>query len=69
MTGRDTVRTQVTFDAADRVHLDIHVESSRKADEAARLTRLGAELIATHDDRGPLTYVMRDPEGNEFCLH
>jgi hypothetical protein len=19
--------------------------------------------------RGPLTYVMRDPEGNEFCLH
>jgi hypothetical protein len=23
----------------------------------------------THDDRGPLSYVMRDPEGNEFCLH
>ena len=42
---------------------------SRKADEAARLTRLGAELIATRDDRGRLTYVMRDPEGNEFCLH
>jgi len=39
------------------------------AREAARLTRLGAELIATHEDRGPLTYVMRDPEGNEFCLH
>jgi hypothetical protein len=54
---------------SNRVHLDIHVEPSRKADEAARLTRLGAELIATHDDRGPLTYVMRDPEGNEFCLH
>jgi hypothetical protein len=30
---------------------------------------LGAKLIATHSDRGPLTYVMRDPEGNEFCLH
>jgi Glyoxalase-like domain len=29
----------------------------------------GAELVATHDDRGPLTYVMRDPEGNEFCVH
>jgi Glyoxalase-like domain len=55
--------------AKNRVHIDIHVEPSRKADEAARLTRLGAELIATHDDRGPLTYVMRDPEGNEFCLH
>jgi catechol 2,3-dioxygenase-like lactoylglutathione lyase family enzyme len=55
--------------AKNRVHLDIHVEASRKAEEADRLTRLGAELIGTHDDRGPLTYVMRDPEGNEFCLH
>jgi hypothetical protein len=55
--------------AKNRVHLDIHVEPSRKADEVARLTGLGAGLIGTHDDRGPLTYVMRDPEGNEFCLH
>jgi catechol 2,3-dioxygenase-like lactoylglutathione lyase family enzyme len=55
--------------AKNRVHLDIHVEPGHKAREAARLTRLGAELIATHEDRGPLTYVMRDPEGNEFCLH
>ena len=55
--------------AKNRVHLDIHVEPDLKAEEAARLTRLGAELIETHDDRGPLTYVMRDPEGNEFCLH
>ncbi|MGH3292666.1 MAG: VOC family protein [Trebonia sp.] len=55
--------------AKNRVHLDIHVEPGRKAAEATRLTRLGAELIDTHDDRGPLTYVMRDPEGNEFCLH
>jgi hypothetical protein len=55
--------------AKNRVHLDIHVEPSRKADEVDRLTKLGAELIETHDDQGPLTYVMRDPEGNEFCLH
>jgi hypothetical protein len=55
--------------AKNRVHLDIHVEPSRKADEVARLTGLGAELIGTHDDQGPLVYVMRDPEGNEFCLH
>jgi hypothetical protein len=53
----------------NRVHLDIPVEPERKADEVARLTDLGAELVSTHDDRGPLTYVMRDPEGNEFCLH
>ncbi len=55
--------------AKNRVHLDIHVESDSKAAEVDRLTTLGAELIDTSDDRGPLTYVMRDPEGNEFCLH
>jgi catechol 2,3-dioxygenase-like lactoylglutathione lyase family enzyme len=55
--------------AKNRVHLDIHVEPDAKAAEVSRLTALGAELIETHDDRGPLTYVMRDPEGNEFCLH
>jgi hypothetical protein len=55
--------------AKNRVHLDIQVEPARKSDEVERLTRLGAQLIATHSDRGPLTYVMRDPEGNEFCLH
>jgi catechol 2,3-dioxygenase-like lactoylglutathione lyase family enzyme len=55
--------------AKNRVHLDIHVRPERKADEVARLTDLGAELVSTHDDRGPLTYVMRDPEGNEFCVH
>jgi catechol 2,3-dioxygenase-like lactoylglutathione lyase family enzyme len=55
--------------AKNRVHLDVHVEPEDKAAEVARLTALGAKLIETHDDRGPLTYVMRDPEGNEFCLH
>jgi catechol 2,3-dioxygenase-like lactoylglutathione lyase family enzyme len=55
--------------AKNRVHLDIHVDAERKRAEVDRLTTLGATLIATHDDRGPLTYVMRDPEGNEFCVH
>ena len=55
--------------AKNRVHLDIHVEPSQKAAEVERLTALGARLLATHDDRGPVTYVMADPEGNEFCLH
>jgi catechol 2,3-dioxygenase-like lactoylglutathione lyase family enzyme len=55
--------------AKNRVHLDIHVELDGKAAEVDRLTGLGAELIETHDDRGPLTYVMRDPEGNESCIH
>jgi hypothetical protein len=55
--------------AKNRVHLDIHVEPDRKLAEVERLEKLGARLIETHSGRGPETYVMRDPEGNEFCLH
>jgi catechol 2,3-dioxygenase-like lactoylglutathione lyase family enzyme len=55
--------------AKNRVHLDIHVEPDRKLAEVERLEKLGARLIDTNDDRGPVTYVLRDPEGNEFCLH
>jgi Glyoxalase-like domain len=55
--------------AKNRVHLDIHVEADQKTAEVERLVGLGAQLVETHSDRGPLTYVMRDPEGNEFCLH
>ena len=55
--------------AKNRVHLDVHVDPDRKEDEVARLVALGAALIGVHSDRGPATYVLRDPEGNEFCLH
>jgi hypothetical protein len=55
--------------AKNRMHLDVHVAEDRKAAEVERLVALGAEHIATNQDRGPLTYVLRDPEGNEFCLH
>jgi catechol 2,3-dioxygenase-like lactoylglutathione lyase family enzyme len=55
--------------AKNRVHLDIHVPDHRKESEVERLVLLGATLIEKHSDRGPLTYVLRDPEGNEFCLH
>lgn len=55
--------------AKNRVHLDIHVEEDQKQAERERLTALGAKLVETHSDRGPVTHVMRDPEGNEFCLH
>jgi hypothetical protein len=55
--------------AKNRVHLDIHVDPDRKEAEVARLTSLGAKHFETHDGRGPVTHVMLDPEGNEFCLH
>jgi hypothetical protein len=53
----------------NRVHLDVHVDPDGKAAEVERLVGLGARLVEAHDDRGPMTYVMRDPEGNEFCVH
>jgi Glyoxalase-like domain len=53
----------------NRVHLDVHVDEDRKTSEAERLAKLGAEVLGEHADRGPRTIVMRDPEGNEFCLH
>jgi predicted enzyme related to lactoylglutathione lyase len=55
--------------AKNRVHIDIHVEPEHKDAEVERLTGLGGQLIDTQRDRGPVTHVMRDPEGNEFCLH
>lgn len=55
--------------AKNRVILNIHVDADRKTAEVERLVGLGAQLIETHSDRGPITNVMRDPEGNEFCLH
>ncbi|MEV6347560.1 VOC family protein [Actinoplanes sp. NPDC051851] len=55
--------------AKNRCHIDVHVEPEEKESEIARLTGLGATLVETHADRGPTTHVMRDPEGNEFCLH
>ncbi|GLZ80312.1 hypothetical protein Afil01_51190 [Actinorhabdospora filicis] len=55
--------------AKNRVHLDVHVDPAEKDAERDRLIALGAAFVESHADRGPLTYVMRDPEGNEFCLH
>jgi hypothetical protein len=46
----------------NRVHLDL--KSAAVSDEVARLRELGASLMAEYDDH----VVLRDPEGNEFCL-
>jgi hypothetical protein len=44
------------------VHLDLRCDSVRA--ELERLRELGASLVAEHDDH----VILRDPEGNEFCL-
>ncbi|MEY2431254.1 MAG: hypothetical protein QOC92_979 [Acidimicrobiaceae bacterium] len=60
----------------NRLHLDVWVEQpdpsvarqTLVAAEAARLQALGAGHIRTRDDDGDFYMVMRDPEGNEFCI-
>ncbi len=55
-------RVQETRVVKNRVHLDMSCDSVRK--EVERLTALGASLAARYDDHA----MLRDPEGNEFCL-
>ena len=49
--------------AKNRLHFDLRPTTTRAA-EVARLTALGATVI---DEAGDIT-VMRDPDGNEFCV-
>ena len=46
----------------NRVHLDLSCDSLEA--ELERLLELGASVVAQYDDH----LVLRDPEGNEFCL-
>ncbi len=48
--------------AKNRVHLDLRCD--RVADELERLRALGANVVSEYEDH----VVLRDPEGNEFCL-
>jgi Glyoxalase-like domain len=62
----------------NRQHLDVSVsggptsplEERRKQVKAAseRIVKLGATLVEARDERGEHWIVMRDPEGNEFCI-
>jgi predicted enzyme related to lactoylglutathione lyase len=52
----------------NRMHMDIH--TSDIDHEAARLIELGAERVAPQplEEHGSRWILMRDPEGNEFCI-
>ena len=45
------------------IHFDLRAPGA-VADEVARLERLGATVVERHDGHT----VIRDPEGNEFCV-
>jgi hypothetical protein len=48
--------------ARNRIHMDVKVDD--RAAERSRLTTLGASVVREADGYT----VMRDPEGNNFCL-
>jgi hypothetical protein len=52
----------------NRLHLDVHAEPGGRDALVARLESLGATRVSELDE-GPAGrwWVMRDPEGNEFC--
>ena len=62
----------------NRVHIDLLAgggpsvpldeQRERVAAEVARLETLGATRLEDHADLGVHWAVMRDPEGNEFCV-
>jgi hypothetical protein len=62
--------------AKNRVHLDVNTTAGLATDlrrahlasEVARLVALGATQVRAVDEPTGYHIVMRDPEGNEFCL-
>lgn len=54
--------------AKNRCHVDLRAGPGAAERERDRLVGLGATLLWTTRDRGPVTHTLQDPEGNEFCV-
>ncbi|WP_020014774.1 VOC family protein [Promicromonospora sukumoe] len=62
--------------AKNRMHLDVNVSDglsgperiAKVMAEAERVTALGAIVVDEMTELGEFWIVLRDPEGNEFCL-
>ena len=64
--GKNRVHTDLLAGGGPSVPLDTQRE--RVAEEVGRLEALGATRVGDHADLGVHWAVMRDPEGNEFCV-
>lgn len=53
----------------NRMHLDVPVAQGELDDEVAAWQASGASFVEFGSHPGHRWAVMRDPEGNEFCLH
>ncbi|MEU6391946.1 VOC family protein [Streptomyces sp. NPDC046939] len=52
----------------NRLHIDVHVGADRRAAEVERLVGAGGRVVREVEERGGRWVLMRDPEGNEFCV-
>ena len=53
----------------NRVHLDVHIGQDHVEAEHDRLVALGA-TVSHRGSEGTVSWItLRDPEGNEFCIH
>jgi Glyoxalase-like domain len=54
--------------AKNRMHLDVPISGEMLDDAVTRLVGRGAQFIEFGEHPGHRWAVLRDPEGNEFCL-
>ncbi len=59
-------KARTTVTARDQMHLDLYTDD--KPAEVARLVALGATWVRRSADPDDDFDVLRDPEGNEFCV-
>lgn len=59
-------RAATPVTARDQMHLDLYSDDADA--QVQRLRGLGATVVRRHDDPDDRYVVMRDPEGNEFCV-
>lgn len=64
--GRDPHLTFQRSEGAHQLHVDLYADDPDV--ESARLVTLGAERLRRVEEGDTWWWVLRDPDGNEFCI-
>ena len=64
-----TVKNRLHLDLAPTLDRDPTVRAAAVRAEVDRLVTAGAQVVGAHEELGSRWTVLRDPEGNEFCVH